>query len=247
MKRLEMRTSIIIFLCLVSLYSCNERNKNNTSKELPVKDSISITKTNKHLSIDDSLFVFKGIQSTECIEKCVWDNNKLFVDSIKKTALVLLDNKEKLSILSEILKMDTAWIKQGIFAYYVSKQEKIGRIQPIIIKVEGLDYSSLLLVLTDETGNIISEKILFGGEAGGPDEVSDTLVIFTPVSRCCFNKNEIKTHSTIKIINPKLENPRQNSIPAKIDSINYLSIIDSKGNIETKKIDSTRYDGIIKW
>jgi hypothetical protein len=235
--------TLIIFLSLIfTFFSCSLRNDKNTNKKITTKDSISKTNPRKHISIDDSLFVFKGIENTECIEHCKWDFNKFFVDSTKKIAYVNLDNKTKVILLPEITGMDTIWVKEGMDAFFVSKQERIGKVQPIIIKVTGTDYTSLILVTTNESGYILSSKILFGGENGGPLNVSDSLLILPPFSRSYFNKNEIKTFSITASINPN-----KNNIPAIIDSVNYLTTIDENGNIKTIETDSTRYKRIYKW
>lgn len=237
-----MKTLIFSFLLLFTFNSCSLRNDKNANKEITTKDSISKTNPSKHISIDNNLFVFKGIENTECIEHCKWDFNKYFVDSNKKIAYVNLDNKTKVILLPEITGMDTIWVKEGMDAFYVSKQERIGKVQPIIIKVNGTDYSSLILVTTNETGEVLSSEILFGGENGGPMEISDTLLELPPFSRSYFNKNEIKTFSITASINPN-----KNNIPAIIDSINYLTTIDEKGNIKTIRTDSTRYKRFYKW
>jgi hypothetical protein len=37
------------------------------------------------------------------------------------------------------------------------------------------------------------------------------------------------------------------TVPSTIDSVSYLSKISADGNIETKRLDSTRYERVYNW
>jgi hypothetical protein len=208
--------------------SCNESNTKNTN--------------NNELSLKDSLFVFKGISSTEIVEKSVWDFEQLYVDSTEKRTYIKLDNKQKLRLLPNILKMDTLWIRMDIQAYFISKQEKIGNIQPIIIQTSGTDFAALLLINLDNKGNLLSGMILTGGENSSPQGELDSLLFLRPYTRCFFNKNHIKSYT----LSAMVEKNRNNKL-AIIDSVNYESVIESNGTIKTKKLDSFRYKRNYYW
>jgi hypothetical protein len=241
-----MKTVLLISTIIIATFcNCREKPKKVSNSDnfffgmLPMP---YVEKKEVRIKPADSLFVYQGISSSEIVENSVYDFYNLFVDSTKKRAYLKLDNKSKLKLLTTVLKMDTIWIKEDIQAFLISKQEKIGNIQPIIIQTLGTDFDALLLVNLDQKGNFVFGTFLNGGENGGPLSESDSLVICRPYIRCFFVNNHIKSYS----LNAMIKDPNHNNI-AIIDSINFESTIELDGTIKTQKLDSFRYKRIYNW
>jgi len=238
-----MKNFLLIIIVLV-LISCREhppKSTNTSISTLKWNLPLQHNKISKEIIPSDSQFVFEGISSTEVVEKCVWSFNYLFVDSSKKKAYLELDNNLKLKLLPDILKMDTTWIKEDIKAYLISKQEKIGNIQPVIIKTGGTDFSALILLTLDNNGNTISGIYLNIYDGSGPVIDLDSTMLLPPFTRCYFDKNKINFYLLSAWVN------KYKDIPATIDSVSYQSIIDTNGNISIQKLDSVRYKRNYVW
>ena len=140
--------------------------------------------------------------------------------------------------------MSPEWIKTDIGAFYISKQPKIGCIQPIIIQAFGTDFAALLLITVDESGNSVSGMFLNGGENSGPLDVNDSVTVLRPIKKCFFNKNIIESY----VLNiTAISNHNLVEVPATVDSVRYVSEIDALGKITTKRIDSVRYKRKYRW
>ncbi len=212
---------------------------------LGVSCSVKMDKKVNSLWLPDTLFALKNIENTDLVNRVKYIDNKLFLDSLSKVKFVALDTIYKLIILAPILKQDLGvdkdYVKSFMISYFISKQEKVGDYQPIIIWISGDDYTSLMLVLVDSTLNPISHLVLNGGLFAGPYEINDSLTL--------WGKDK---HSEIKntIINSYLLNTyvwtdsRNDS--AFVDSITYKSQILQNGQIKTEKIDSVRMIKLIE-
>jgi len=185
----------------------------------------------------DSLFFYRGISSSDIIEKSVSDFYNLFIDSTKKTAYLKLDNKTKLKLLPFVLKMDTNRIKEDISAFLISEQPQIGNIHPIIIRAWGTDFSSLILVNLNENNDFVSGKYLYVGEvdAYGDRFDSDSITILQPYTVCYFENNHIYSSS----VTTTLQKNRSKNTDI-IDSVSYRTTIESDGLIKTFRLDSIR-------
>ncbi|UXE68831.1 MAG: hypothetical protein KA713_09755 [Chryseotalea sp. WA131a] len=114
----------------------------------------------------------------------------------------------------------------------VSKQEKIGDLQPIIVRVEGFEYMTLWYLLLDDNCNLKDE---FNIEECGYDASwgeNPIGMYCKKVRRSKFDKGVIDTYE-IKEIDFK-----DNLIT--IDSLTYHTIINSDNKFVTKRKDSIR-------
>ena len=237
---------LILVIVVLTFFSCRENPpKSIISSNSPLKWNLPEHKKNeinKKIIPSDSQFVFNGISTTEIVEKSVWGFNYLFVDSSKKKAYLKLDNNLKLQLLPNILRMDTFWIKEDIQAYLISKQEKIGNIQPIIVQTNGTDFGALLLINLNEKGDEISGMFLNGGENSGPLEDLDSVLLLRPFKRSFFNYNQVNSYSLSAWVNKYKTNK-----PDIVDSVTYRSTIEMDGTIKTQKIDSVRIKRKYNW
>jgi hypothetical protein len=120
-------------------------------------------------------------------------------------------------------------------SHFISRQDKIGNIQPIVIYSTGDDYQSLILAVLDSTLTPISHLVLSGGFFTGPYEVNDSLSCWGDETFSKINGNEIQSFVSKTYV---WTDSRNDS--AFIDSIVFSSKIRDNGKIDTKQIDSLR-------
>jgi len=203
--------------------------------------SFSFDKKTDNDVLPDSLFALKNIPSTDITNKfCSLEKNgwHWYTDSTKKTSFVKLDSIYKVRLLTPALKIHDDWINDkwvlgDMTAYFISKQEKVGDILPIVVYAGGTDYSALILITLDKNCNVVSSFILKGGDCGWP---------YCPVKHSYLNKDKISSY----ILNVSYRQDFM-TVPSTIDSISYLSKISADGKIETKRLDSTRYERVYNW
>lgn len=191
------------------------------------------------LELPDSLFVLMNIESMDLVNKVRYIDNKLFLDSSKKVEFVALDSTYKTKILAPILKKDLGidkdYVQSFIRSYFISKQDKIGDYQPVIIWASGDDYTSLILAVVDSSLNPISHLVLNGGLFSGPFEVNDSLTSWGEYKCSHINGTIINTYT----INTYVWTDSRND-SAFVDSIIFKSQILQNGQITTEKVDSVR-------
>jgi hypothetical protein len=237
--------NLFLLISILAICSCRHQSKSDENlADSPLKLALPMQhfKEKKEIIPIDSQLVYENISSTEVVEKSLWGLSYLYVDSTMKKAYPELDNNIKIKLLPQILKMDTTWIRMDIKAFLISRQEKIGELQPIIIQVSGTDFGALLLIILDEHGEEVSGMFLNGGEDSGPLKDMDTVLLLQPYKRSFFNGNQIKTYSISALV--KTYNTNK---PDIIDSVSYVSKIELNGTINTRKIDSVRIERKYKW
>lgn len=219
-----MRKLIFLGLILGLIYSCSATSskKLDRSEDLP-----------------DSLFALKNVQNTSFIDKVKFLDNRLFLESSKRVEFFPLDTNLKSKILAPILKTDLGvesnYVKSFITSYFISKQDKIGDYQPIVIWTSGDDYTSLILAVLDSNLIPISHITLYGGLFAGPYEINDSLTSWGEEKHSIIDGNQIK--STVMTTYVWTDSRNDSSF---IDSIIYKSKILETGKIMTEKLDSIR-------
>ena len=220
--------SLALICFLVSLCSCNNHQKATNNSVLLEQDSIK--KKTKQLELPDKLFALKNI--THINERFDWDSGGLYFKN-PKVRFIALDSVQKIKLLG----FDSDDV-QHIMAYFVSKQEKIGALLPIIVCNWGDGYWSTDLIILDSLNVPVSKFPLYLEFDHGPDNmIGDSIEVYHKVKRhSLIDGNTIKwSELTVYAIHDDTINPRT------IDSINYISTITPKGNILTKRLDSIRY------
>jgi hypothetical protein len=201
--------------------------------------SCSTGKPQQESLLSDDHFVFKNLTNTNLIHSFKYQNNQLFSDSTLSTEFIPLDSTFKRLILAPILKkdlgIDAEYTGKFTLSHFISKQEKIGQNQPIVIYSTADDYTSLILALLDSTFKPISHLILSGGLFAGPYEANDSLTSWGEETFSKINDNEITSFVSKTYV---WTDSRNDS--AFIDSLLFISKIRDNGTIETKLIDSLR-------
>jgi hypothetical protein len=219
-----MKRLLIFGLILGLIYSCS---------------GSSIKQPNRTIELPDNLFALKNVHNSSFINKVKFIDNRLFLDSSKQVEFFPLDSNLKGKILAPILKMDlrveSDYVKSFIISYFISKQDKIGDYQPVIIWASGDDYTSLILAVLDSNLCPISHIILYGGQFAGPYEINDSLTSWGEEKQSIIEGNQIKSTVLTTYV---WTDSRNDS--AFIDSISYKSKILGTGKIMTEKLDSIR-------
>lgn len=201
--------------------------------------SVKTDKKVNELGLPDSLFSLKNIENADLVYKVKYIDNKLFLDSSKKVEFVALDTTYKLKILAPILKLDLGvdkdYVKSFMISYFISKLDKIGDYQPLIIWTSGDDYTSLILTLVDSTLNPVSHFVLNGGLFAGPYEFNDSLTCWGEDKYSKIKGRRIESYS----LNTYVWTDSRNDT-AFVDSISYKSQILENGQFQIEKIDSIR-------
>lgn len=205
----------------------NAKPQSNTNPAVVNQDS---HKNTKHIQLPDSLFALKDLNNVNM--KFIWDSG-LYINMPNKIWFKALDSIQEMQLLG----LDSEEV-QLTSAYFISKQKKIGTLQPIIICQWGDEFWSTDLIILDSNNIPVSDFPLHMESAHGPDSViGDSIDLYGGIKQYA----EIDSN-TIKWSELTVYKKDNDSItPETIDSIGYISTILPNGTITTKRTDSTRY------
>jgi hypothetical protein len=178
--------------------------------------------------LPDNLFVATGLKQSMILED--FKHDKHWDYFYKKKRLIALDSLQKTKLLEPFVQWFPAY---QYIAHFVSKQDKIGEFQPIILRVVGTDYLTLWLLLLDNECKPVSVFYLEGKNCEGPWE-TDSTIMDCPIKRNKFKGNKIDSYEIRKT-------DFLNTDKSIIDSLVYATEISEKGEFKTKRIDSVRY------
>ena len=97
------------------------------------------------------------------------------------------------------------------------------------------------MILLDKDKNPVSASVLVGGESADLKMKQTQPLPIMADKKAYFNGNEISSY-TLTICESTDTIPK----PSIIDSVTYHTFIKSNGKIETQRIDSIRYEQIMK-
>ena len=122
-------------------------------------------------------------------------------------------------------------------AYFLSKQEKIGDLQPIILLIDGDDYNSITIIILNKYNRPISGFNLTGGMNSGPTEKGDSVLEYESHGFSLIDGRNITSvrFNHIDFISDSLKKP------SIIDSVVFSTLIDKVGHIKTRKLMSKKF------
>ncbi len=221
----------------IILLSCSNKTTNKNNDKV-IADKFQLT---------DSLFPYHNIKSSLITKRFCYDKEKdiCFTDSTKQKTFVFLDSIQKVRFIAPAIldenkgneNITNEYVAHFMAAYFISKQKKIYEFTPIVVAVNGDDYEALFLILLDKLNTPVSFYRISGGFEGGPIEETDSTLVLGPDRESFLNDTEIYSYELYEI--KKLDANKRMSI---IDSITYKSKILPSGKIETKTLDSVRYE-----
>ena len=227
---------IFIISLLTTLFSCNSNNLKKDKQE--TLDTIVSTTNPK------DTFYFRNIQNSKIVFNFTWDTNdysRLFSDTTKTKCFLKLDSNQMRSIVSPILNIESNYVVEYMYGHLISRQDRIYDYNPIIVFVNGDDYGALIYILLDIENKPVSHFVMHGGFCGGDYQLNDSTESHCPILHSFISGNTIKSYS-LKYFD-KLDTIIRPSI---IDSISYITTIKENGQLDTKKIDSVRFSGIMR-
>lgn len=234
MKSSILRYLIFVFALFFAACSGNQKSKKSTQTAASIETTINQNSTSH------SQFAFEQFNDTRVTDKFVYEGNKVYTDSTKKRELIPLTKAEKFALLGPFikqeLKLDPAYVRDWMNAWFVAKQDKIGGLQPVIIRLDGDDYGAVTMILLDDNNRYVGGCNISGGEQPGPTEVGDSLEVYSWKDYAVINKNVI--------INYQLERTDykdKSKHISVVDSVVYRIKIDNKGQFNKSRIGSTKY------
>lgn len=228
MNKLSNLKSFLLIIFIISIYSCNQNQKE---------------KGKKQEIANNSNFIIKDVKDLDFVNNLNWDFENLYFDSTKRQKFEKLNNSLKIKYLKDFLKYENGsniendWIENDLQAFIIGQRPKINNFQPTLIKVYGTDFAAVIIVNINESGNVISGFPIYSLENSGPEISEDTLIITRPKTKCRFENNIIYTSKLIGTCRPKNSNI-QDFI---IDQVDFKTIIKENGEIITTKLNKTQY------
>lgn len=179
--------------------------------------------------LPDSLFVAQASERSINLSALEIEDN--FNISYKGSKLTPLSSEQKIHLLGPFIT--NGFAPTDFTAHFVSKQQKMGNLQPITLRVLGTDYLAHWLVLLDDQCNPVSRFYLEGEGCEGPSE-TDSTMMDCPTKQNRFSKNAIES-CEIRQINYTDGTGRK-----IIDSLFYRTTISDSGELKTLLVDSIR-------
>ena len=226
---------------VILLWGCRG---NVSESKLDSVSGVYDTALNNNASINDNEilgdnnFRFINITSTAVADLFENRENRLYADSTYKVAFSVLSAKQKEVLIGpfikKILGVEPNYVVDFMNVFFVSKQEKINGLQPIIVWIDGDDYTSLTLIILDEKYKYIDGYNLRGGMLLGPENIGDSIMVYDGHSGAVIKKNTIT-----KYVNKISEFSDTSRNYLLIDSNIYEAHITPKGEIiETKQVNN---------
>lgn len=198
-------------------FGCGTPSETTTDAELPQSEGVTL-----ELELPDSLFKLKDQKITFKTQ------NFDFEDGFKA-----MDSIQKLKLLQGLPPFAKGVIDE---AYFVSSQNRINGIHPIVVYGSTENYGALLLLTLDAANKVVAYKEIAGGFCAAPVQHPDR------IQWCDDKLSDIINDSMFVLNHLHLQSPSSERINEKlIDSVKYLLRITPAGQFEQLKKDSTRY------
>ncbi len=212
---------IVTGLALIAMltWGCGDSgNKKEKEKDTKVSDD----GPKKELELPDSLFKLKDQKITFRMQSFDFEETFKQMNSI-----------QKMKLLGGIPPFNNG--KSNV-CYFVSYQNKVQNIRPIIVYGSTENYSALILLNLNESNKVISYKEIAGGFCAAPVQYDDR------IQWCDDKVSTIINDSMLVLYHLHLYSPSYERVNEKfIDSVKYLFRINPTGQLEELKKDSTRY------
>lgn len=220
----------LIYLILFIAFTVACSNPKTTDKGKP-ETTVRIADTSL---LADKNFAYKNLQDLSTL----WKNNKydedkkLYADSTFKVPFVSLTRHQKEKIIGPFLLKELGLKNVNYMeAYFISKQDKIGVLQPILIMIGGDDYTSLTMILLDKNNRPVNGFNLFGGMQPGPTSRGDSLLII-PLDRYSEIAGNVIT--SYEVTHQEFADSLKR--PTLVDSVVLRSVIGKTGKITTSTL-----------
>jgi hypothetical protein len=239
MKKLKPATLFLI--AIVFITACSYTPSGQTNNKGVVKDSILNNDTS---FLADKNFVFKNLTNTNNIVAVHKSIVRGMLDSVLYADTTFTKHYTPLSaqqcakfvtpVVSKMLGVSVNYVRDLMHIWFVSKQNKVGDLQPLVVSLEGKDYSSFIMIILDKYNKPVQGLIL--NENSGPTNYDGSTNWVSHKIYSQINNNEITTYHV---------NETSHTYPAKsqiiVDSTVFKSLISKGGNILTKQVVKARF------
>ncbi|MCS3737355.1 hypothetical protein [Mucilaginibacter dorajii] len=227
--------NLFLLVTLLSVISCK-----NKKKETPATAHKDTTLAIDTSFLDDKNYVYQNILDTrhvKMINRRTNDtsvDNNIYTDSSYSRKYVELTVAQKLQLIGpfigKTLDVKPKFARDLMSAYFISKQKKIGDLQPIIVWITGDDYGSLSMIILNKLHQPIDGYNLDGGMQPGPEDIGDSLMKFDLKSYSKLRNREI---TTVRMEETDYKDTTKKDI--QIDSNVFKTLIQTDGSFNTKQ------------
>lgn len=227
---------------------CNISHQNANFKTGPDDSTVNEGQSAKVDTpiLADINFAFKNLKNTNDVKfvnrvlKSGDLDSKVYTGSTYKKAFVKLSSNQKTLLVtpfvSKTLNVNDKYVRENVIAYFVSKQDKTGDMQPVIVQITADDYSSITMITLNSKNKPVDGFNLQGGPQPGPEAVGDSLTSIELKSYSLINKNIITTYRINEL--DYNDTTKKNVL---IDSNVFVTVIDKPGNFHTRQTVKARY------
>ena len=213
------RKFLKIMLYSLSLYGCGSQNKENASIE-------NTTIREKNLELPDSLFLLKDQKAALIMKNFDFEEKFKAMDSLQMAKLF-----EGIPPFGQKGKE-----QEG---YFVSLQNKVHGLRPILVYGATENYAALLILLLNDMNKVVGHKEVAGGYCAAPQQLKDR------IQWCDEKMSTIQNDSVFELVHVHQFSPSYERVHEKyLDSVKYVFKILPSGQFEQLKKDSIRYNKI---
>lgn len=234
MKKIITLNTFLLFI-LLSVVSCK-----NKKKEIPATAHHDTSLAIDTSFLDDKNYVYQNITDTRQLKLInrratndIIDNN-IYTDSSYSRKCVQLTAAQKFQLIAPFmaksLNVKPEYARDLLTAYFISKQKKIGDLQPIIVSIGGDDYGSLTMIILNKQGQPIDGYNLDGGMQPGPEDIGNVATKFDLKSYSKLKNREI---TTVRMDEIDYKDTTKKDI--QIDSNVFKTLIQTDGSFNTKQ------------
>lgn len=236
-------TDLLFLIFSLLIFSCSGPNSKENKSRTVVKHQELKNDTS---FLADKNFLYKDLKSTKDIDVLFNPTvfHKAYADSAYKHEYTPLTPDQKVRLIAKFISKELdgaleSYPRDLMEAYFISKQKKIGDLQPIIVHITGDDYGSFTMILLDKTGLPVDGYNLSGGKLPGPIDNGDSSFYFEANSYSFINQDRI---TTIRLQSTQFADSLKK--PSITDSMVFKTTISKKGNFNTKLVLEKRYNSV---
>jgi hypothetical protein len=233
--------NLLLLVTLLSVISCK-----NKKKETPATAHKDTTQAIDTSFLDNKNYLYHNIIDTrqvKLINRRTNDtsvDNNIYADSSYSRKYVQLTPAQKFQLIAPFmaksLNVKPEYARDLLTAYFISKQKKIGDLQPIIVSIGGDDYGSLTMIILNKQGQPIDGYNLDGGMQPGPEDIGDVATKFDLKSYSKLKNREI---TTVRMDEIDYKDTTKKDI--QIDSNVFKTLIQTDGSFNTKQTVKTHF------
>ncbi len=220
-------TTYLLLTTFTLLLACNTRQADTKKQSTSVpNDSV------KGLPpLNAALFPVKNMTSSNLLKvlpRATYD----YLDSANKTPYTILDSAQVMKYIQPVYPDYAVWFFGQV--KLISWQDKMGDLQPFIVRIDGQDYNGLVYIVLNKYNIPVSKFELTGGPY---DVITDSTYVMPTYFHSKIRNGEIDSYKLYMYywVGDSIQRP------FNIDSICSKSMVQPDGKIITTRTDSVRY------